>query len=145
VSEQTDKQLLAVVRQVLTGICPMDELAHGPEALAALTELEARADERERLALEWPEQTFKAALALLGPSIQNRQSPRRKGLDRKIANCLNAWQDAYGPWNPKQAAYADSVLASCFKEGMEIAQVYDALDRRVSHETVHAGFLGRVG
>jgi hypothetical protein len=144
VSAITDRRLLAVIRAELQNF-DSEQRCVAAYTWEALTELEARADERERLGLEWPELTFKAALALLGPSIQNRQSPRRKGLDRKIATCLRAWQDAYGPWNPKQADYADSVLASCFKPGMEIAQVYDALDRRVAHETVHAGFLGRVG
>lgn len=136
----TDRELLKIVRESM-------EHTGSPiiGAMAALAELEARADERERLGFEWPQKVYDAALSVLGDAVANRNGRTRKGLDRKIAHALRTWDDNYGPLNPEQAEYAASCLASCFQPQWVLPQMYRRLDLVVHNDTVHQGFIRRSG
>ena len=140
----TNLDLLKLVRSELSDY----EQSYGgvsAEAWAALAELEARSAEEERVGFEWPQKVYDAALSVLGNGVANRSGRVRKALDRKIRHALRAWDDNYGPLTPEQADYAATVLASCFQPQWKLPQIYVRLDRVVSHETVHNGFVRRAG
>ncbi len=143
---RTDAELLGIVRRYVkwtTTHLSADESAE--TTFGALLELEARADERERVGFEWPQSVYDAAVGLLGQSVANRNGRTRKGLDRKIAHALRTWDDKYGPMNPEQAEYAAACLTSCFHLDLELPQVYSKLNLIVHAERVHAGFIRRAG
>lgn len=143
----TERELLAKIRRHLEA-CQ----ASGPldAAMAALCELEARAEEREQGGEDvfvWPQKVFDAALALFGPRMYARGGRTFRVLDARVKHACRVWDDKYGPWTPEQAEYAADLLASAFVapriEGNPYASVLSRLDRIVHHDRVHQGFLRR--
>lgn len=100
----------------------------------------------------WPLHTHAAAVAAFGPAIHNTASRTFRSLDRRLQHALRVWREKYGPLNPAQEQYADSVLARCIEVGKADAlgdakKLYPFVQVRIAqavgHESVHAGFERR--
>jgi hypothetical protein len=96
-----------------------------------------------------PEQTFDAAISVLGRALYSPTSRTRKTLARRVGHAFTVWREKYGSLNASQEGYADEVLASCVlrAEGADnrFAAVQHNIAQVVNHERVHEGFKRRGG
>ena len=96
-----------------------------------------------------PEQTFEAAVSILGAQLYQPDSRTRKTLARRVNHAFKVWREKYGSLNADQEGYADDVLASCILRSESadrpIAAALYNIDQVINHERVHEGFKRRGG
>lgn len=112
-------------------------------ALGIVRELRSRFDTQER-PVEWhlPVSVSDRVRALFGPGDRTF-----KAILRRYRFAMRVWDGKYGPLNPEQAEYAESVILWALNVDPNHpnprAAVYERLDRVVHYERVHQGFLSR--